>query len=267
MVKHVGEVEEYKFNNFTEVDASASEVRNFEFKPLLTNAQALEKSEFQKVIRQEREHARHSNFKVNPIVEKFRGLKDQEDREFLEIIEREVAKKVSEIHDDAFKNGFEEGVNQGREEIFNEMRNAVDQKLDNFSEMINEVLKAQENLLQNQKKEVYILLKNLSKWIITRELKEDGAYVERLLERLLLEMQARQNLLIQVSQNDFAAMPEILTHIQARLGELKNVRVEIDSDIKSKGMVIQSDNGIINATMEEQFKSLDKLFEDVLGDN
>jgi len=32
-------------------------------------------------------------------------------------------------------------------------------------------------------------------------------------------------------------------------------------------MIVESDNGIINATMEEQFKSLDKLFEDVLADS
>jgi len=43
-------------------------------------------------------------------------------------------------------------VNQGREEIFNEMRNVVDQKLDNFTEMINEVLTMQETLILNQKK-------------------------------------------------------------------------------------------------------------------
>ena len=31
-------------------------------------------------------------------------------------------------------------------------------------------------------------------------------------------------------------------------------------------MIIESDNGIINASMEEQFKSLDALFSDVLKD-
>jgi flagellar assembly protein FliH len=61
-------------------------------------------------------------------------------------------------------------------------------------------------------------------------------------------------------------MPDVLAHIQGRLGELKNVRIEIDSAIATRGMIIESDNGIINATMEEQFKSLDNLFEDVLID-
>ena len=144
------------------------------------------------------------------------------------------------------------------------MRSVVDQKLDNFSQMVTDVLKTHDDILTIQKQGIYLMLKNLTKWIILRELKEDGAYVERMLEKLLLEIQARNNLLIQVNSRDFAGMPEILTHIQSRLGELKNVRVEIDSAIESSGIILESDNGIINATMEEQFKSLDKLFEDVL---
>lgn len=264
MVKQYSDVEEYKFQNFTDEDVEADKVKVFAFKPLFSSTQAIAKDEFQKVIKEERAHAKHSQFKINSIVEKHRGLKDQEEQEYQETVEKEVAKRISEIQDVAFKSGFEEGVNQGREEIFSEMRSVVDQKLDNFSQMVTEVLKTQDEILLLQKKEIYLLLRNLTKWIIIRELKEDGKYIERLLEKLLLEIQARNNLLIQVNPTDFVGMPEILTHVQSRLGELKNVRVEIDSAILTSGMIVESDNGIINATMEEQFKSLDKLFEDVL---
>lgn len=266
MVKQFSDVSEYKFHNFTDEDVEADKVTLFEFKPLLSSSQAIAKNEFQKIIKEERTHAKNTQFKVNPIVEKYRGLKDQEEQEYQDAVEKEVARRISEIQDEAFKAGFDEGVNQGREEIFNEMRSVVDQKLENFSQMVTEVLKTQEEIITNQKKEIYHLLKNLSKWIILRELKEDGTYIERLLEKLLLEIQARQNLLIQVNPDDFAGMPEVLSHVQARLGELKNVRIEIDSAIETRGMIIESDNGIINASMEEQFKSLDKLFEDVLID-
>lgn len=265
MVKSTAEVTEYQFHSFNEIEEGNESVKLFEFKPLLTAAQTIEKSEFQKVIKSEREFAKSTQFKVNPIVEQFRGLKDQESREYEARVSEEVAKRVAEIQDEAFKAGFEEGINQGREEIFDQMRNAVDQKLEDFSEMVTSVLKTQEEILSNQKTEMYQLLRNLSKWIVLRELQEDGKYIERLLEKLLLEMQARQNLLIQVNANDFSAMPEVLAHVQARLGEMKNVRIEIDSSVKSKGIIVESDNGIINATMEEQFKSLDKLFEDVLA--
>lgn len=265
MGKTTAQVTDYKFHNFNEIEEGSDSVKLFEFKPLLTAAQTIEKNEFQKVIKTEREFAKTSMFKVNPIVEEYRGFKDQEEREYEDRVEAEVARRVAEIQDEAFKAGFDEGVNQGREEIFVEMRSVVDQKLENVSQMVTNVLKTQENILAKQKTEMYQLLRNLSKWIVLRELQEDGKYIERLLERLLLEMQVRNNLLIQVNTEDFASMPEVLEHVQGRLGEMKNVRIEIDSTVKTRGIVIESENGIINATMEEQFKSLDKLFEDVLN--
>lgn len=265
MVKTTAEVTEYQFQSFTEIEEGSESVKLFEFKPLLTAAQTIEKSEFQRVIKTEREFAKNSQFKVNPIVEQFRGLKDQETREYEDRVEEEVKRRIAEIQDEAFRAGFDEGVNQGREEIFEQMRSAVDEKLGDFAQMVTSVLKTQEEILSKQKTEMYQLLRNLSKWIVLRELQEDGKYIERLLERLLLEMQVRNNLLIQVNTEDFAKMPEVLAHVQSRLGEMKNVRIEIDSSVKSRGIVVESENGIINATMEEQFKSLDKLFEDVLA--
>lgn len=264
MVKSTAEVTEYEFFSFNEIAKNNDAVQLFEFKPLLTSAQTIEKNDFQKTIKVERKISQENNFKVNPIVEEYRGFKDQEKRERDFQIEEEVKKRVSEIQEEAFKSGFDEGVKEGREEIFLQMRSSVDQKLENFSQMVTEVLKTQEEILANQKNEMYLLLKNLAKWIVIRELKEDGNYIERLLEKLLLEMQVRSNLLIQVNASDFSQMPEVLEHIQARLGEIKNVRIEIDSSVKTKGIIIESENGIINATIEEQFKSIDKLFEDVL---
>lgn len=266
MVKQFMEVTDYQFQSFTEASEEADAVKLFEFKPLLGEKQTVHRPEYQKVIKTERSFAKENQFKVNPITEKFRGLRDQEDREYESRVAEEVKRRVQELQEEAFKSGFDEGVNQGREEIYSEMRNAVDQKLESFSSMVSDVLKTHEEIIHNQKREIYYLLKNLSKWIVLRELKEDGKYIERLLEKLLLDIQARNNLLIQVNPADFAEMPEVLAHVQSKLGEMKNVRIEIDDNVRSKGIILESENGIINATMEEQFKSLDKLFEDVLAD-
>lgn len=267
MNKNLGQILEYKFQPFAESEDQDTEVKAFEFKPLTKGNHELKREEFQKVIKSERTFAKENSFKVNPIVEKHRGLRDQEEYEYEQRVREEVEKRVRVIQEDAYKAGFEEGVNQGREEIFEEMRNVVDQKLESFSDMVHNVLKTQEELVTRQQKEVYVLIKNLTRWIILRELQGDGKYIERLLEKLLLDMQTRSNLLIQVNAQDFDHMPEVLTHIEKRLGELKNVRIEIDNQISTSGIIVESDNGILNATMEEQFKNLDKLFEDVILDS
>ena len=265
MVKSNDDIQNYTFESFSELAQKNSDVKVFEFKTLETNKQFVAREEHQQVIRREREISKEKSFKINEMVEEFRGLKDQETREYEERIEMEVRRRVEAIQDEAFKAGFEEGALQGREEVFEQMRSVVDEKLEDFNAMISSVLSTQEQILMTQKKEMYTLLRSLSKWIILRELKEDGKYVERLLERILHEMQSRSNLLIQVNADDFAQMEDVLAHLQLKLGELKNVRVEVDSQIPTRGIVVESENGIINATMEEQFKSLDKLFEDVLA--
>lgn len=267
MVKSNDDIQNYTFENFSNSSDKNNDVKVFEFKTLETNKQFTSGEEHQKVIRREREISKETSFRVNEIVQEYRGLKDQESREYEERIAIEVKRRVEAIQDEAFKAGFEEGALQGREEVFEQMRSVVDEKLEDFNAMITSVLSTQETILAAQKKEMYALLRNLSKWIVLRELKEDGKYIERLLERLLHDIQSRSNLLIQVNADDFGQMEDVLIHLQSKLGELKNVRVEIDSNIPTRGIVVESENGIINATMEEQFKSLDKLFEDVLTQN
>ena len=99
MVKQYSNVEDYKFKSFTDADAEADKVTLFEFKPLLSSSHAIAKNEFQKVIREERAHAKNSQFKVNPIVEKYRGLKDQEEQEYQVAVEKEVVRGIAEIQE------------------------------------------------------------------------------------------------------------------------------------------------------------------------
>ena len=106
----------------------------------------------------------------------------------------------------------------------------------------------------------YETILNLTKWVILRELKDDGEYVHRLLEKLITEIQTKSNILIQIDERSFRDMPDILEVVEERLGSLSNVRLEKDFDIDGPGIVLESDNGIINGTLKEQFNNLDKLF-------
>lgn len=255
------DVQEYQFRSFSSPIESGDAV-NYEFRDLREQIN-FNQEEKQKIIKIEREHSRQSGFDISPIVRHHRGIKQQEEDEIERRIQDEVNKRVARIQEEAYQIGHEEGVEQGRLDILEQTRSHTDEKLVVLNEMISNVLSTQEELIKNQKTEIYKLIRNLSKWIILRELKEDGKYIDRLLEKLILECGTRANLLIQVDQKHFEDMPEILERIQAKLGNLTNVRIETDYDINGTGIVLQSENGIINATLTEQLNSLDKLFESV----
>ncbi len=264
------EIEEYQFQSFSKGNDNG-EVTNFEFQDLQAKVPVRSK-EHQEIIKIERNNSKVSGFDISPIVRQHRGIKKQEDLERDEAIENEVRKRVAKLEEDAFREGYEKGIAEGRDFIYQETRAQTEEKLIVFTDMINDVLSTKEEILKNQKMQLYSLVKTLTKWVTLKELKDDGQYIERLLEKLILEAGHRENLLIQVDQKHFELMPEVLETVQAKLGELVNVRVETDYDIQSTGLILESQNGIINGTLNEQLKSLDKIFESVglaseLGEN
>jgi len=261
--KMLEEVEEYHFQQFTNVIKDADKVEKYTFAPL---GGAFQKNTAQKEkeIFIERKTAAGSGFKISPIVQKHRGIKAQEEQEIEDRIVDEVERRVSLLQEEAYQKGYEEGIRFGREEVYNQTRAQVEEKLAALDQMISDVLSTQYQILRVQKNQLYQLINTLTKWIILRELKNDGKYVERLLEKLIIEMQTKTNLFVQVKESDFAQMPDVLEVIQNKLGGLHNVRTEINHELVGPGLILECENGIINGSFDEQMKGLDKLFEGVL---
>ncbi len=255
-------IEKYEFQNLFEDSETKKGLSEFQFQPLRKD-QVLDVQEHERIIKIERKVANQSNFEIAPIVREHRGMNRQEDLERQRLIQEEVEKQLLRIQSDAYKEGFEKGLLDGQEEIFNQTRAGVEQKLEGLAEMIEEVLKTQEDLLAQEKMDVYRTIKNLTKWIVLKEIEQDGDYVVRLLDKLLNELQVKSNVLIQIDRKSFEDKPDILQILEEKIGELKNVRLEIDYDIEGPGIVVTSENGIINGSLREQFRNLSRLFESV----
>ncbi len=90
-------------------------------------------------------------------------------------------------------------------------------------------------------------------------------YLENLLEKLILELNSRKNIIVKVGQNNFAHMPEIIKTVEAKLGQLSNVRVEIVPELNEPGIILECENGLIDGSLQGVFLNIDKIFEQVLG--
>ena len=58
-------------------------------------------------------------------------------------------------------------------------------------------------------------------------------------------------------------MPEVIQLVESRLGQLTNIRVEIVPEIIHPGIILESENGLIDGSMEGVFRNIDKIFEQV----
>jgi flagellar assembly protein FliH len=259
-----GNIEDYVFpsldNKFGDEDESV--VKLFEFKDI-DKAKLPEVSKHEQVINLERNAAKKEGFDISPIVRQHRGINRQEELEYERRVTDEVERRLLKVEEHSFQKGYQEGLEQGKKEVFEQTRVACEEKLEALGELINEVLEVKQELIAKEKLNLYSLIRNLVKWVTLRELKDDGAYITRLLEKLINELGTKSNILIQIDKKSFEEMPEILDHVQTTLGKLEKVRLEVDYDLNGPGIVLESENGIINGTLIEQFKGLDRLFKGV----
>lgn len=231
----------------------------FEFKDL-DGAILNQEKPAAETIRAERKHERSTSFKIEQIVRDHRGISEQEQDDFEERVAQEVNKQVEAIYQKA----FEQGVQEGRAEGINQVKNEKNAKVTEITEEIQ--LMAQQLTEQlNQatiahKNEILKFVNHFSKWAISKEISEKE-YLTQLLEKLLHELNTRRNIIIRINEASYQLMPDIVANLENRLGTLSNVRVEISSEMNGPGIILESENGIIDASLENIFAKFDRFFE------
>ena len=171
-----------------------------------------------------------------------------------------MQQRLHVLEQEAHQRGYQEGLAQGQKEVFNQMRAAAEEKLTALTEMVNAILPHKLDLIREQKNQICTLIKRLTRWVILRELKDDDQYLERLVEAAAVEiLQENDHIVVRVRDTNLAKLEEILPVIQEKLPQVI-FKGEVDSSIQDQGVIVESENGIINATIDEQLKAIDRVF-------
>ncbi len=242
---------------------SQSELRPFEFKTL-SGESVTRKTSSDETLRLERGFEKKGNFRIDEVVRDSRGHARQEQSDLELRIQSEVKRRLEALQKEAFEQGLEEGRAEGKQQAYAEHQELLAAQTGAFSQVIEAVKQTSGDLLEANKAEVYEFVKRFTKWIVLKEV-DSKAYLEDLLEKLILEQGARKNLIVKVGKKNFKDMPEIIRQVEARLGQLSNVRVEIVPELKQPGIVLESENGLIDGSLESVFKNIDKVFEQVVS--
>ncbi len=259
------EIKPFQFNDLQGESVSS---RGSGFKPFafdeLNGESVNSQTASEEDIRTERTHERKSNFKIDSAVRELRGISRQEKSDFEAQVEAEVQRRLSAVQEQAYQEGLEQGKNEGRDQAYQEYQSELNGQLENFSGVLTQISSQSTALLEQERHNIYEFIKRFTKWIVLKEI-DEKVYLEKLLEKLVLELNAKKNLIIKVGKNNFQAMPEIIAAVESRLGNLQNTRVEIVPEIQHPGIILESDNGLIDGSLEGVFGNIDQIFEQVLG--
>lgn len=257
--KTMPNVEEYSFRS---IGKRRSEGVSDHIFPTIDENMAINTQKRDDEIRLERELESGSAFTIDPNVKQLRGHDNQVKRDWEESVESEVEKRLKQLEADIRKMAYEEGFQKGLADAKAETMEKHQQQLEEFANMLESTNESIREIYEKNKIDNFRIAKNLTKWVILKEIKDDQ-YLERLLEKLIHEINSKNNLLIKIDNQHFSSMPEIVELVEERLGKLTNIRIERALDLNNKGIILESDNGIIDASIEAQFSTIDEIFKTV----
>ncbi|MFW5887317.1 MAG: FliH/SctL family protein [Bacteriovoracia bacterium] len=250
------QVEEYSFADF---QPTGSEICDFEMHDFDTD-EMIQKRVDPVIIRQERQAEEKSAFVISPVVKKYRGLIKQEQQDYQKQIDEAIEEKLATVREEAYQQGYDAGAAKGYEDAKVEADQQFIGQVQQLAELVEQVQSFKDEFLEEKRQEIFKMIKAISKWVVLKEIRNDS-YISDLLEKMILELQTKSGLLIKVNPDNFDNMPKVLEIVQKRLGELTNVRVELAHDQTHPGIILESQNGIIDGTLDAQMTSIDEIFE------
>jgi flagellar assembly protein FliH len=258
------EVKSFSFQSLVPSESEVVDTHNAsDFKlQTLNSADNLKNEVTEDTLRSERESANITDFSILPIIKELRGHNRQKADDIEAAVQAELKRRYEAIKQQGYDEGFEAGKKTGWDQAYTEATEKFSVQITSLEEFAKNAINQFEELLLQNKNRAFEMIKNLTKWVILKEMKDD-TYLPLLLEKLVYEMNTKNNLVIRVNKHKFEAMPEIIEKVESKLGALQNVRVEIEQDMHNDGIILESENGIIDGSIDAQFKSIDRLFESV----
>jgi len=260
----VGEVKPFSFKSFEDSGPDIkSETKNFLFQDLSevsSNSRKINPT----IIRAERDAEAKTDFKIDNIVRDLRGLSAQEKDDLESKIGQEVEVRLRQIRDQAYREGLDKGRLEGADAALQEAMEKHQEQIQQVETMLVSLNQQYNDILLRNKSDVYEMIKRLMKWLVMKEVQTDE-YLPKLIEKLVLEMGERHNLILRFNQADFSSMPSVVEAIQAKLGEMKNLRIEPETELRGRGLILESENNLIDGSMESLFATIDKMFASVVN--
>jgi flagellar assembly protein FliH len=174
----------------------------------------------------------------------------------VELVLRQARVKASEIEKEAYEKGFSEGERAGRE-TGEKMVEAV---LKQYTKTLEELKGLRHNLLTGSEREVVRLALEVAKKVVKREASVDDELILALVKVALSRLADQSVMTVRVNPKDCQSILQYRESPGHRDSWHDGIKLVEDPLITRGGCLIETDSGVIDARVEEQFREIEKGF-------
>lgn len=177
-------------------------------------------------------------------------------------------KAKNQGHEEGFKRGFEigfeEGYNEGLKKSYDEIKKQekiVKDKISNLDKLITEVSNLRNEQLKAFLPEILNLCIKIAKKIVSAEISINKNIVLNIIKEALKELPLSEQIIIKINPQDFENLKDELSELSSQNPSIKIIP---SLEINQGDCYIESQEKIIDSTIEEKFKEIEDVLNSVI---
>lgn len=171
-------------------------------------------------------------------------------------IEILVLERLKEIQESAHQQAFALGLEEGRNQAFQEHSTEIQKSLGEFETLLTKISQMKLEILKHNESSMIDLIFQVGKRLALKELQEDREAIITLIQKAVDENSNDERILIHLSQEQFDFIETLKKEGKRDFAFLKKLIFEADPNIKTGGCIIETNYGEVDATIDQRINKL-----------
>jgi flagellar assembly protein FliH len=205
---------------------------------------------------QPQKNQKDRRFNLSQLVRSHLSVEEEEQRLMEQRVAEQVALIEAEIKAKATEEGYQDGLNKGRQEAFEQFSAEGMSRMQRLEKVVSEIESAKEELFRANERYLLEMIYRIARSVLLKELSQDRDYLLRLVTELVHRVGVKENVYIRISQAEADTLAQLKDGLEKTFGALKNVTIETSSAVSEGGCLIETEWNAIDARIETQLKGI-----------
>ena len=196
------------------------------------------------------------SFRMDELLKERTGIGEKRQKEIMDEVEITVIDRLKKVEEDAYQKAYELGREEGTEEGLQKAEGLVAQKIESLDQIMSQLNDLRKQMIIENEAAIVSLCYQLASKIALRNISEDPGYIMDAIENLIDSMQSDTNINLKVSNEDFDFIEQFKDRDLKTKDMFAKLKVYRENDLQHGECILESNHGVVNASMEERISKL-----------
>jgi flagellar assembly protein FliH len=199
---------------------------------------------------------RGADFNLSDALRVQTGIDEIEKAQQEEKIELRALELLKDVQEPAYKEAYELGLSEGRQEAFSKFSAEITEKLETLETLLKSLETAKIEILNFNEAHIMTLVFQVASKLARVEVERNDQALIEVLRGAVSLAQDEENITVRVAPAQHEFVEELKKHNGRQFEFLKKIKFESSEDVTSGGCIVETNYGEVDARVEQRVASL-----------